>query len=132
MYSSFLPHSPSLCQSIRASTPPLPTSSLYLNVFPLTLHSSIRREGLKSMVTVQSKVNWQTLPALLGWRELVWRKTGSGGKKITAEWRPFGMEKERPPLFTLSTCFYFFIGTPPSIPHTPSVKLTLPLILCVV
>lgn len=105
MYSSFSPHSPSPCQSIRVATIPLPTPSLYLNVFPLTIHSSIREEGLKSMVTVQSEVNWQTLPALLGWRELVRRETGREGKKITAQWRAFGMEKQRPPLFIFTTFF---------------------------
>lgn len=91
---------------------PLPESSLYLNVFPLTIHSSICRVGLKSPVTVQSGVNWQMRPVLLGWGEWARRRTGRGGKEITAEWRAFGMEKERLPLFTVSA---FFI--PSSLPH---------------
>lgn len=91
--------------------PPLPGSSLYLNIFPLTIHPSIRREGLKSTVTVQSGINWQMPPARLGWREWMRRRTGRGGEEITAEWRAFGMEGERLPLFTVST--FFIPSSPP-------------------
>ena len=81
-------------------------SILYVNVFPLTIHSSIRRERLKSMVKVQSRVNWQMLPAQLGWREWVMRGTGWGGKELTTERRPFSNGKGETASVYLRLIFY--------------------------
>lgn len=120
MYSCifFLPLSPSHCQSISVSTLPSPRSALYLNIFPLTIHPSIRREGLKSRVTVQSGLNWWILPALLGWREWM-RRAGRGEKEITAERRAFKMERWSLTLFTLCT-FFLFLHSRLAIDFSPS------------
>lgn len=61
--------------------PPLPGCSLYLNISPLTIHSSIRREGLKSMVTVQSG-KLANVAALLGWGNGWGKRLGGEERKL--------------------------------------------------
>lgn len=128
----------SVYQCIRPPLPPSPAPFLYLNIFPLPIHSSIRGERLKSTVTVLSGVNWQMLPALLGWREWARRRAVRRGEEIATKmessWKGEGeagfvyclhnfwflLRCLFNPQFRMFTCFL-----PPPLKHTCSLSFKL-------
>lgn len=115
------------CILLPVNPPAYPPSSPHQS-FPLTIHPSIHREGVESMVTVQSGVNWQTLPALLAWRGWVRKRTGRGGKETTAKGGAAGMERERPSVFTFSTFLSILLPLYPAIQCVSSLHLLYALI----